>query len=104
MTRPKHKGFIAHFIEVLGGHARRQGIAYCYPSRIGVIMPGCDPVQPDYVMIRKERTEIIEPDEHIYGVPDLIIEIISPDSRDYDEVIKLGAYALAGVPEYAVID
>jgi Uma2 family endonuclease len=101
---PKHQGISGILIEILGGPARRQGIAYYYAAPIGVIMPGCDPVQPDFVMIRKERADIIEPDERIYGVPDLLIEIISPGSRKYDEGIKLDVYARCGVPEYAVID
>jgi len=33
----------------------------------------------------------------------LIAEVLSPGSTDYDEVIKLQAYAKAGVPEYVVI-
>ncbi len=37
-------------------------------------------------------------------MPDLIAEILSPSSRDYDEDVKLNAYAKAGVPEYVVID
>jgi Uma2 family endonuclease len=37
-------------------------------------------------------------------VPDLIVEVISPGSVDYDEGVKLEAYAKASVPEYAVID
>ena len=34
----------------------------------------------------------------------MIIEVLSPGSVDYDEGIKLEAYANAGVPEYGVID
>ena len=66
-------------------------------------MPGCDPVQPDFMIILKENVAIIH-DRRIRGVPDLIVEVISPGSAAYDEGVKLEAYAKAGVPEYAVID
>jgi Uma2 family endonuclease len=36
--------------------------------------------------------------------PDLIVEVLSPGTRSYDERVKLVAYAAAGVPEYALID
>jgi len=34
----------------------------------------------------------------------LIAEVLSPGNKDYDEDVKLTAYAKAGVPEYVVID
>ncbi len=66
-------------------------------------MPGCDPVQPDFLIVLKENEAIIH-DGRIRGVPDLIVEVLSPGSVDYDEGVKLEAYANASVPEYGVID
>src|SRR5437763_15646645 len=76
--------------------------AYAFPAPIGLLMPGCDPVQPDYLVILKTNVAIIA-DRRIRGVPDIIIEIQSPSNSAYDERVKLVAYALAGVPEYAII-
>jgi Uma2 family endonuclease len=39
-----------------------------------------------------------------HGRPDLAVEIISPSSRRYDRVKKLGWYARIGVPEYWIVD
>jgi Uma2 family endonuclease len=66
-------------------------------------MPGADLVQPDFLIILKENYGIVQ-SGRIRGVPDLIVEVLSPGSVDYDEGVKLEAYARAGVPEYAVID
>lgn len=101
---PRHQGIVFMLIELLGVPARQQKIAWAYPAPLGVIMPGCDPVEPDFIMVKMENAAIIVPDERIYGVPDLLVEILSPSSKSYDEEIKLNAYANAGVPEYAVID
>lgn len=38
------------------------------------------------------------------GPPDLVVEILSPSNRQYDLVGKASAYALAGVPEYWIVD
>ena len=63
-------------------------------------MPSADPVQPDFLLIRSERRDIIADDGRIRGMPDLIAEILSPSNPDLDTVIKRAAYARAGVPEY----
>ena len=38
------------------------------------------------------------------GPPDLVVEILSPSNRQHDLVGKASAYALAGVPEYWIVD
>lgn len=87
----------------IGIPAEQRGLAYWVTAPIGVVMPDCDPVQPDFLIVLKEHSDIIR-DRRIYGVPDLIVEVISPGSAAYDEGVKLEAYARAGVPEYGVID
>src|SRR5205085_9563596 len=49
------------------------------------------------------RTSIIR-DRRIRGVPDIIVEILSPGTTAFDQQVKLEAYARAGVPEFAIID
>jgi Uma2 family endonuclease len=98
-----HQWIVFRLIELVGTPAHTQGIAFPAVAPVAVIMPGCDPVQPDFVMVLNKRASIIR-DKRIYGVPDLIVEIMSPGSAIYDTQIKLNAYANAGVPEYAIID
>jgi Uma2 family endonuclease len=98
-----HQWVISQLYDMLGGPAKRQGVAYPYFAPIGVLMPGCDPVQPDFVLVRRENAAIIH-DRRIRGVPDLIVEVLSPGSAAYDLDVKLTAYARAGVPEYGIID
>jgi Uma2 family endonuclease len=57
-----------------------------------------DIVQPDLFFVRHERLHLIH--EQVYeGAPDLVIEILSPSTRVYDEVRKADLYASTGVPE-----
>jgi Uma2 family endonuclease len=98
-----HNWIIKQLYVAVGHPAEERGLAYCGLDRVGVFMPGCEPVQPDFVLVLAEHASIIR-DRRIHGVPDLIAEVLSPGSADYDEGVKLDAYARAGVPEYAVID
>ena len=38
------------------------------------------------------------------GAPDLIIEILSPSTQRYDQLVKLNLYQRAGVREYWIVD
>ncbi|MEI6777828.1 MAG: Uma2 family endonuclease [Chloroflexales bacterium] len=76
------------------------GLTYFAP--IGVFMPGCDPVQPDILVVRTENTGILF-DRRIFGVPTLIVEVLSPSNAEQDLITKRDAYAHAGVPEYWIV-
>lgn len=78
-------------------------IAIAVTAPIGVLMPGADPVQPDFLLIRRERSALIATDGRIRGVPDLIAEVLSPNNPELDTVIKRAAYARAGLPEYWIV-
>lgn len=60
-------------------------------------------VQPDVlVVLNASREKITE--SRIVGAPDLVIEVSSPSTANYDRREKYDAYARAGVPEYWIAD
>lgn len=71
-------------------------------SPIGLFMPGCDPVQPDLVVVRTNDLGMFQ-NRRIIGVRALLIEVVSPSNAEQDTRIKRGAYARAGVPEYWIV-
>ena len=58
---------------------------------------------PDLVFVSKDRLDLLH-SAHIEGAPDLIVEIVSPDSEARDWREKYLEYEAAGVREYWVID
>jgi Uma2 family endonuclease len=98
-----HQGSILLLVEHVGLPLKQRGIAVMSAAPVGVIIPGADPVQPDFLLIRSERRNIIAEDGRIRGVPDLIAEVLSPSHPELDLVIKRAAYARAGVPEYWIL-
>lgn len=58
---------------------------------------------PDIAVIR-QRNEGRVKSTHIDGPPDLVVEIVSPDSQDRDRREKFHEYQAGGVPEYWIVD
>jgi Uma2 family endonuclease len=60
-------------------------------------------VQPDVIYVSKQNLSIIKNDA-IHGVPDLLVEVISPGNSKHDLVLKKDLYQKFGVKEYWIID
>ena len=61
-------------------------------------------VQPDIIVILNNNKGYSKPNGHFHGVPDLIVEILSPGNRDYDLVKKKELYERFRVNEYWIVD
>jgi Uma2 family endonuclease len=59
-------------------------------------------VQPDLIYVSGENSAILK--TRIEGVPDLLIEILSPSTGEHDKVRKKALYERFGVPEYWIVD
>jgi len=60
-----------------------------------------DRVVPDVTVVCDEN---IIKDEGIFGVPDLIVEILSPSTSKRDKTYKKSLYEKCGVKEYWIVD
>lgn len=59
-------------------------------------------MQPDLVVVLAENRIITQ--TRIRGVPDLVIEILSPSNRKHDTELKKQLYEQFAVPEYWIVD
>jgi Uma2 family endonuclease len=97
-----HQWIVQQLFLALHAQIVRPGVGVAFLAPIGVLMPEGDLVQPDGVVVRTEHRAMIA-DKRIRGVPDLLIEVLSPSTVEMDTKIKRRAYAQAGVPEYWII-
>ena len=72
----------------------------------GVTFDQFNSVIPDITYSSNERMSEIAPGEHIAGAPELMVEIVSPGSRNSrrDRVLKRQVYGKQGVQEYWIVD
>ena len=74
-----------------------------FHAPIDVVLSNTVVVQPDLVFISAERADIIT-HNNIQGAPDLVVEIRSPSTAEYDWTTKYRLYEEHGVKEYWLAD
>lgn len=79
---------------------RRAGEVHVAP--LDVHLPSGDVIQPDVIFVSESNRAILK--DWIRGVPDLLIEVISPESAERDRIVKRRLYEQNGVREYWLAD
>ena len=102
---PLHARVVPRLIMILG--------RYLDDHPVGEVLADCgfklesepDTVRgPDIAFIRRDRVQALWRDGFIHGIPDLLIEVISPGDRPGEIGEKLDDYQRAGVPVVVVVD
>jgi len=70
---------------------------------LDVLLSNHDVAQPDILFVSNERSSIIT-EANIQGAPDLVVEILSPGTAEYDRGYKQALYGRHGVREYWLVD
>lgn len=70
---------------------------------VDLILSPTEVRQPDLLAIHRSRAGMITK-RGIEGIPDLVVEILSPHSLKRDKHHKLTVYARYGIPEYWIVD
>lgn len=88
---------------VLMLQVEERGLGQVFNAPIDLIFSKTRTLQPDLLVIRTERLQIIS-DRGIESAPDLVIEIVSPSTEKTDRDPKSKLYAQEGVCEYWIVD
>ncbi|HEX9973494.1 MAG TPA: Uma2 family endonuclease [bacterium] len=98
-----HQEVMLNIAVELVNFVRKTKIGKIYVAPTDVVISDINVVQPDILFITSEKLQIITA-KNIKGVPDLIIEIISPATGYYDLSGKKDIYEKFGVREYWTVD
>jgi Uma2 family endonuclease len=100
---PYHQRLVRNVCRVIDKFINENKYGEILFSPIDVFLDEYNVPQPDLVYLSNEKVKFITNDG-IMGVPDLIIEIISPSSILKDRITKKNVYERFGVEEYWLID
>lgn len=101
----QHQRISRRLIKAFEKHLDEQPGGELFFAPLDVVLDDFNAPQPDILFIRKENLTIIDEAEQIVrGVPDLLVEILSPGSIKRDRIEKMELYERFGVPEFWLID
>jgi Uma2 family endonuclease len=100
----RHQQLVRRLTLSLGNHLEAhpdQGELFTAP--FDVVMSPCDVVEPDLLVVLGDQQGILN-DKNVSGAPALVIEILSPGTRQRDQGLKRTLYDRQGVREYWMVD
>jgi Uma2 family endonuclease len=101
--RFEHQVAITGLFRTIGRFVEDLDLGVCLTAFDVVLGEIATPVQPDFLFLRKGREP--RPDACCFeGSPDLIVEVLAPETARYDRELKFAIYEEAGVPEYWLVD
>jgi Uma2 family endonuclease len=100
--KEKHQRAAVNLTRILSTFVQKDSLGRLYAAPFDVHLPSGDIVEPDLIFVSTGNQSIIQ--DWIRGVPDLLVEIISPDSPERDRIVKRHLYQENGVKEYWLVD
>jgi Uma2 family endonuclease len=98
-----HQAVVTTLTVILSTHVRRFDLgALCVSLDVVLDRAQGLVVQPDILFVSRERQRIIR--NHVWGAPDLVVEVSSPSTARRDRTLKLAWYRQYGVRECWVVD
>ncbi|MBM4064043.1 MAG: Uma2 family endonuclease [Planctomycetes bacterium] len=97
-----HQGISINLGSLIWKFVKEKKLGKVFEAPTDVVFDDDEVFQPDIVFIKSERQDIIR-ENAIHGIPDLIVEIVSPSSTFYDMVEKKEIYRKYGVKEYWLV-
>lgn len=101
----KHQRLLRKLLTQLDSFISDKGLGEVFIAPLDVYLEDhSNAVQPDLFFISKAQSNIVNDNGHVHGVPELIIEILSPGNQKHDKVVKKNLYERFRVMEYWIVD
>jgi Uma2 family endonuclease len=99
----RHQAVSLRLASALLGALDKPGLAQIFLAPTDLLLAPTSVVQPDIVIVGAARASIIT-ERAVEGIPDVVVEILSPGSLDRDQHIKKRLYEKFAIPEYWIVD
>ena len=99
----RHQTVSTQLFSALREYVREHALGRVWYAPLDVVLSNHDVAQPDILFVSNARSGIVT-EANIQGAPDLVVEILSPGTADYDQGYKMALYGRHGVREYWVVD
>lgn len=98
---PLHQRVSKRLQRQLESYFETRGLGEVFNAPVDVILTPHDVVQPDLVVVGQAAQVS---NRGIEGAPLLVVEVLSPTTRERDRTIKASRYSTLGVKHYWILD
>jgi Uma2 family endonuclease len=98
---PLHQRISKRLQRKLEAYFEARSLGEVFDAPIDVILTPQDVVQPDLVVVA-DAAQVSQ--RAIEGAPTLVVESLSPSTRDHDRTVKARRYAALGIRHYWLVD
>lgn len=98
-----HQDIVFELARQLGNFVIENDLGKVVGAPVDVYLNAENIYQPDVLFLSNERMHLVQ-NGKIKGAPDLIIEVLSPGTENFDKKVKKVAYEKSGVKEYWIVD
>jgi Uma2 family endonuclease len=99
----RHQEVKANLFDVLRHHVKERSLGKLFDAPTDCILAEATIVQPDIGFVGTGRITIIS-ERGIEGIPNLVVEVLSPSTAQLDRGPKAQLYARHLVPSYWIVD
>ncbi len=99
----RHETLFGFLFSLMNMYVEHKRLGKVLGSRETIHLAYCRIFEPDILFVRKEKLELLK-DKELEGAPDMVVEILSPWTRDYELREKRQVYHDAGIDEIWFID
>ena len=85
-------------------YVRKNHCGFVFTDNVDVHLPDGNIFKPDLSVITSANASIIEWNRAIFGVPDMVVEILSKSTMKNDLTVKKNIYEQNGVKEYWIVN
>ena len=99
----RHQRLLRRLSAALDRFVTENALGEVWFAPLDVVLSDYDVAQPDLLFVSNARAGIVT-EANIQGAPDLVVEVLSPASTQYDRGYKRTLYGRSGVLEYWIVD
>jgi Uma2 family endonuclease len=99
----KHQIVLMRLARILADFLEENDLGQILIAPCDVVLSPEDVVQPDIFFVSAERKHIVG-EKNVIGAPDLVIEVLSPSTEEWDRRAKMAVYSRSRVKESWIVD
>ena len=99
---PDHNTIVGQLFIIFGNYLNLKQNGTAIFADVDVHLPDGDVFRPDFYVVK--NLNIVQRKKAVYGVPDLVVEVLSPSTAKKDFGAKKDSYEKHGVKEYWIVN